>query len=152
MKKMIATIACSLPLALASTVYAQTGTAPPAPTPPATPSGGAMTPPPHPAPAPAPEPTQKVTGWSVKNKILGSSVYNEKGKKVGDVDDVILKNNGKAVYFVIGAGGFLGLGEHDVAIPYEKIVKNGDKLLLKGYTKEQLKAMPAVKVEKSTGK
>lgn len=142
MKKLLAATLCSLPLALASTAYAQTSA--PSPVAPATP--GAMSPGAN--SAPASEPTKTVTGWSVKDKILGTEVYNEKDDKVGSIDDVILADNGKAVYFVVGVGGFIGMGEHDVAIPYDKITKTGDKLVLAGYTKDQLKAMPAVKVTK----
>src|SRR3546814_9340062 len=98
--------------------------------------------------APAPEPTKTVNGWSVKDKILGSEVYNEKNEKVGDIDDVVLADDGKAVYFVIGASGFLGLGKHDVAIPFDKIQKTKDKLVLSGYINEKLKAKPTVAVKK----
>ncbi|TKR53234.1 PRC-barrel domain containing protein, partial [Allopusillimonas ginsengisoli] len=68
-------------------------------------------------------------------------------EKVGDISDVVLTTDGQAAYFVVGAGGFLGMGEHDVAIPYEKIQQNGDKLVLPGFTKDQLKALPKVEVK-----
>lgn len=152
MKKRLAITLCSLSLAAVPVVYAQTGATPsPAPTAPgspAAPASGSMAPPAGKNAAPAPEPTQTVTGWSVKDKILGTEVYNEKNEKVGDIDDVILANNGKAIYFVVGVGGFIGMGEHDVAIPFDKLTKTGDKLILGGYTKDQLKAMPEVKVTK----
>jgi sporulation protein YlmC with PRC-barrel domain len=146
--KTMATMACLLPFALASAAYAQTGTASGASdTPAATPAPPAAT---HSAApvAQEPEQTRKITGMSVKDDAIGTSVYNDKGTKIGDIDDVILAQDGKAAWFVVGAGGFLGLGQHDVAIPYEKMTKENDKFLLEGYTKEQLKAMPAVDVRK----
>lgn len=79
---------------------------------------------------------------------MGKTVYNEKDVKVGDIDDGVLAPDGKPSTLVIGAGGFLGMGERNVAIPFEKIKESNDKLVLEGYTKEQLKAMPAVKVMK----
>lgn len=77
---------------------------------------------------------------------MGKSVYNENSEKVGDVTDVILTSDGQAAYFVIGAGGFLGLGQHDVAIPFDEVQPNDDKLTLRGYTKDQLKALPKVEL------
>ncbi len=92
--------------------------------------------------------TEAVTGLSVKSNIMGKTVYNEKNEKVGEITDVVLASDGKAAYFIIGAGGFLGLGSHDVAIPFDKVTHSSDKMMLQGYTKEQLKALPQVKVEK----
>src|SRR3546814_152597 len=128
MKKLLAITLFSIPLALASTAYAQTTPAPaPAPAAPGGTGGGMTSPSAGAQNAPAPEPTKTVNGWSVKDKILGSEVYNEKNEKVGDIDDVVLADDGKAVYFVIGSGGFLGLGQHDVAIPFDKIQKRSEE-------------------------
>jgi len=97
---------------------------------------------------PGASPAQKISGQSIKEGMIGEAVYNENDEKVGDVEDVVLDSDGKAKTFVIGAGGFLGMGEHDVAVPFDKITKSGDKLILQGYTKDQLKALPAVEVSK----
>ena len=56
------------------------------------------------------------TGWSVKKKVLGKTVYNEENKKVGKIDDLIVAPDGTASFFIVGAGGFLGVAKHDVAI------------------------------------
>jgi len=84
----------------------------------------------------------------VKDKIMGKAVHNEKDEKIGDINDVVLASDGKAAYFIVGAGGFLGMGERNVAIPFEEIKQTGDKLVLSGYTKDQLKALPKVEVAK----
>jgi len=158
MKKFLAITLCSLPMALASSVYAQTTPATPgtAPEPGANSAApGPATPPTETAPAPAPggmESSQMgdaITGTSIKNDLLGKTVYNEKDEKVGDVNDVILSSDGTTSYFIVGAGGFIGMGEHNVAIPYDKISATGDKMVLQGYTKEQLKEMPAFKPAKT---
>lgn len=81
-------------------------------------------------------------GWSVKKSIMGKPIYNEKGDKIGSVDDVIIAPDKKLTYAIIGAGGFLGMGKHDVAIPVTQINEVNGKMELKGATKESLKQMP----------
>lgn len=173
MKKLIAIAACTMPMVFASTVHAQDKTADTTKTAPAAASGSTTTPS-TPAPdaatpaasgttttpnaAPTPPMSQEnadmdkqhqnISGISVNKSIMGKAVYNEADEKVGDINDVVLTTDGQAAYFIVGAGGFLGMGEHDVAIPYEKIQKNGDKLVLPGFTKDQLKALPKVEVKK----
>jgi sporulation protein YlmC with PRC-barrel domain len=85
---------------------------------------------------------QVVLGWSAKNDMLGKPVYNEKGEKIGSVDDVIITPDNAVSYAIIGAGGFVLLAKHDVAIPITQIKVEGDKLVLPGATKEALKALP----------
>jgi len=55
-------------------------------------------------------------GWSGKKDIMGKAVYNDNNEKIGDVNDVIFSRNNSASFVVIGVGGFLGIGEHDVEI------------------------------------
>jgi len=81
-------------------------------------------------------------GWSVKKKILGKTVYNEENKKIGRIDDIILAPDGQASFFIVGAGGFIGIAKHDVAIPVGQIVEKDGKLTLPGATKDAIKAMP----------
>jgi sporulation protein YlmC with PRC-barrel domain len=81
-------------------------------------------------------------GWSVKKSIWGKHVYNEKGDKIGSVDDLIIAPNKTLTYAIIGAGGFLGMGKYDVAIPVTQINEVNGKMELKGATKESIKQMP----------
>ena len=53
------------------------------------------------------EVSEIATGWSVKKSILGKTIYNEKGDKIGSVDDLIIAPNKTLSYAIIGAGGFL---------------------------------------------
>lgn len=82
------------------------------------------------------------SGWSVKKSIMRKSLYNEKGDKIGNVDDLIIAPNKTLSYAIIGAGGFLGLGKYDVAIPVTQINEVNGKMQLKGATKESIKQMP----------
>jgi hypothetical protein len=45
-------------------------------------------------------------------------------------------------YAIIGAGGFLGVGRHDVAIPVNQLKEDGGRFILAGATKDAIKAMP----------
>ncbi len=82
------------------------------------------------------------TGWSLKKSVLGKSVYNEEGKSVGKIDDVIVAPDKAVSYAIIGAGGFLGMGKHDVAIPVNQFRVENNKITLPGATKDALKALP----------
>ena len=59
-------------------------------------------------------------GWRA-SKLSGVDVYNDQNEKIGDISDVILDKSGKASAVIIGVGGFLGLGEHLVSVPYDKV-------------------------------
>ena len=87
--------------------------------------------------------TQITQGWSVKKSILGKTVYNELGDKVGKVEDLIVAPDKGVSYLIIGAGGFIGIGRHDVAIPVTQVQDKAGKLVMSGATKGTIKAMPA---------
>src|SRR5712671_2846151 len=55
------------------------------------------------------------------SKMAGLSVYNDKNESVGSINDFLTDKNGKITAVIIGVGGFLGVGEHLVAIPFEKV-------------------------------
>jgi sporulation protein YlmC with PRC-barrel domain len=55
------------------------------------------------------------------SKLVGLSVYNDKNESVGSINDMLTDKNGKIVAVVIGVGGFLGVGEHLVAVPFDKV-------------------------------
>ena len=81
-------------------------------------------------------------GWSAKKQILGQTIFNDHGEKVGKVEDLIVAPDKKLSYAIIGAGGFAGLDEHKVAIPVDQFKAEQDKLILPGATKEAVKEMP----------
>src|SRR3954466_5656605 len=55
------------------------------------------------------------------SKLMGLDVYNEANEKLGDVNELILDKDGKVSAVVIGVGGFLGMGEHDIAVSMDKL-------------------------------
>ena len=55
------------------------------------------------------------------SKLTGLAVYNEANEKLGDINELILDKNGKVNAVVIGVGGFLGMGEHDIAVSMDKL-------------------------------
>jgi sporulation protein YlmC with PRC-barrel domain len=88
------------------------------------------------------EATRLTLGWSVKKSILGKLVYNEAGDKVGKVEDMIIAPDKNVSYLIIGAGGFIGINRHDVAIPVAALQDKGGRLILPGATKDIIKSMP----------
>jgi sporulation protein YlmC with PRC-barrel domain len=89
------------------------------------------------------ETTQVATGWSVKKTLLGKTVYNDAGQKVGTVEDLIISPDRNVSYVIVGAGGFVGMGRHDVAVPVAQVRDESGKLVIPGATKDMVKAMPA---------
>jgi sporulation protein YlmC with PRC-barrel domain len=55
------------------------------------------------------------------SKLMGLDVYNQNNEKLGDINEIILDKSGKVAAVVIGVGGFLGMGEHDIAVSMDKL-------------------------------
>jgi sporulation protein YlmC with PRC-barrel domain len=55
------------------------------------------------------------------SKVVGLSVYNDANESLGSINDLLTDKNGNIKAVIIGVGGFLGVGEHLVAIPFEKV-------------------------------
>jgi sporulation protein YlmC with PRC-barrel domain len=117
----------------------------------------------QPAPAPAPTTTMpadpaapaasdaaviKAEGFLASN-IIGETVYNgtgENAENIGDVNDIVVDNDGNVASVIIGVGGFLGLGEKNVAVDFSEIdwaEQDGDRWIVIAATKEQLEGLPA---------
>jgi sporulation protein YlmC with PRC-barrel domain len=103
-----------------------------------------------PAPAPAPEPPKPVQADAyLASSFIGESVYSGTGdnaQNIGDVNDIVIDSKGMAKSIVVGVGGFLGIGEKNVAMEFPKlswVEANGDRWLVTDVSKEQLEAMPA---------
>jgi hypothetical protein len=78
------------------------------------------------------------------SKIIGYPVVNDANETVGKVDDIILGTD-RMPYVIMSVGGFLGVGDKLVVLPYEALKTNGSKLTMPGATKEALKALPEFK-------
>lgn len=88
------------------------------------------------------EATQVAMGWSARKSLLGKTIYNETGDKVGKVEDLIIAPDKNLSYLIVGAGGFIGIGRHDVAVPASQVKDQGGRLVMAGATKDLIKAMP----------
>jgi PRC-barrel domain len=79
------------------------------------------------------------------SQITGTAVYGSDNKKIGTVDAVLMNPESKAVdRLVVGAGGVLGIGAHDVALPLDQFhwdAQQGGFTIAQ--TEAQLKGMPA---------
>jgi sporulation protein YlmC with PRC-barrel domain len=149
--KASALTACAAIL-MSSAAFAQTTTTPPAKNPPTATPPAATAPP---ARTPATEtqmkskaPTEEVTGaWNAKD-FMRSRVYNMAGERVGDVNDILI-DNGQVTAFVIGVGGFLGIGEKEVSLQPDQVKRmvhsDGETYFTVNTTKDQLQAAPEYK-------
>ena len=82
------------------------------------------------------------------SKLVGTSVYGPDNKSIGSIDDLIVDQKGAIKAAVIGVGGFLGVGQKDVAVPFEALQiqrkqnsSSIDKITV-SYTKDQLSNAP----------
>lgn len=84
------------------------------------------------------------------SSIIGGSVYSPANESIGDVNDLVVKTTGEIEAVVVGVGGFIGIGEKDVAIALNRFTMeptpdlSSTKLVLNA-TKEELEAAPAFK-------
>lgn len=60
------------------------------------------------------------------NDFMGKSIYTADNQSIGDINDLLVANDGGVVAAVVGVGGFLGIGEKNVAIPFDKITITRD--------------------------
>ena len=145
--KASALAACAAIL-MSSAAFAQTtplpATTPPTAAPPATTAPPARTPATE-TQMKSKAPTQEVTGaWNAKD-FMRSRVYNMGGDRIGDVNDILV-DEGRVTAFVIGVGGFLGIGEKEVSLKPDQVKRmvhsDGETYFTVNTTKEQLQAAP----------
>jgi sporulation protein YlmC with PRC-barrel domain len=72
------------------------------------------------APAAASDSSSFQGTWRA-SKLVGLSVYNDNNESLGSINDLLTDKSGNIKAVVIGVGGFLGVGEHLVAVPLDKI-------------------------------
>jgi len=81
-------------------------------------------------------------GWSAKKQFLGQNVYNEENQRVGKIDDLIIAPDTAISFVIVSAGGFIGVGRHDVAVPVTQLTLQDGKFILAGASKDAIKALP----------
>jgi len=90
----------------------------------------------------------KVVGAGYRaSKLIESDVYNDTGDEIGELDEIVLGEDGKANFAILEVGGFLGIGDRLVALPFEslKIDKASGKIILPGGTKAELEKLAEFK-------
>jgi sporulation protein YlmC with PRC-barrel domain len=65
--------------------------------------------------------TTSASGDWRASKMAGLKIYNDANENIGSINDLLMDKSGAVKIAVIGVGGFLGMGEHLVAVPYEKL-------------------------------
>ena len=82
------------------------------------------------------------------SNLIGAEVKTTNNEKVGSVSDLIIDEKGQIVGIVVGVGGFLGMGEKDVAIGWDDVTRSGtsddNELQIKA-TREDLMSAPEFK-------
>ena len=99
-------------------------------------------------------PNEKMTNTAYSGQIsaselLNESIVNAANESVGDVNDILLDSSGKVAAVIVGVGGFLGMGEKDVALTFDQLSfgsdKDNDLVVTTNATKESLQAAPEYK-------
>jgi sporulation protein YlmC with PRC-barrel domain len=127
----------------APAAFAQTPTTPPATSPsaasPSMPSGDMKF-------------YRSTPGQMRASKLIGLNVKNTANETIGEINELILDKDGKVAAVVVGVGGFLGIGQREVAIDYKSLNVNydanamtdaGATTVTVNATKDSLKAAPA---------
>lgn len=55
------------------------------------------------------------------SKLVGLTVYNDSNEKLGDISEILVDNSGKINAVIVGVGGFLGVGQHDIAVSFDRL-------------------------------
>jgi len=72
------------------------------------------------ATAPTPASVSQSAAWR-SSKLIGLNVYNDQNEKLGDISEILFDKSGKVEGIVIGVGGFLGMGQHDIKVDLAKL-------------------------------
>ena len=99
--------------------------------------------------------SQHATDWR-GSKLIGSIVYGPENASIGSINDVLIGNDSQVRAVVIGVGGFLGVGEKNVAVPLNALnitrrpESNAIDKIAVSYTKEDLKNAPQFAFDEGT--
>ena len=86
---------------------------------------------------------EAVTNGYRASKIIGSSVVNDNGDRIGTIDDIVTGQDRKSSFAVLSVGGFLGVGSKLVVLPFDGLKVMDGKITLPGATKDALKDLPS---------
>ncbi len=74
-------------------------------------------------------------------RFIGKDVYGVRGDEVGELNNLLIGPDGRVRAGIIEFGGFLGIGDHHVAVPWDQLSVQGDRIVV-NMTEDQIKAMP----------
>ena len=78
--------------------------------------------------------------------IVGKSAYDSNGQSIGSINDLLIDSQGQVRAAVVDVGGFLGMGQHTVAIDWDQLKINpSSNRVTVSMTKDQLKSAPEYK-------
>jgi sporulation protein YlmC with PRC-barrel domain len=96
------------------------------------------------------QPTLTPQEPTIATAFMGKSVYSSQDPQsdnIGEVNDLVIGPDGKITHAIVGVGGFLGIGEKSVAVPFDQLQvaqnEGGEIRLIYAATREQLEAAPA---------
>ena len=113
------------------------------------PAAAEATPPATPPPSEAIIPAQAADEVRA-DKLIGMTVYDTAGEKVGQVKDILFNENGQATGVVLSVGGVLGLGAKSVGLQWSEVDIKPDAEVAKiQYNKDQLEAAPDFKTQEA---
>jgi sporulation protein YlmC with PRC-barrel domain len=74
------------------------------------------------------------------SELMGRSVLNDTGEDIGRLEDLMIERD-RIAFAILSVGGFLGLGSHQVVVPFHALLIDDDVIVLPGATKEALRNM-----------
>jgi sporulation protein YlmC with PRC-barrel domain len=98
--------------------------------------------------------TQQPANEWLAGVFIGEAVHNATGETIGDVSDLVFDHKGQISTVVIGVGGFLGLGEKGVGVPFSTLTfnvgKDGERVIVVALSKQDLTLAPKFKATEKT--
>jgi hypothetical protein len=98
--------------------------------------------------------TQQPTNEWLARVFIGQAVHNAAGEAIGDINDLVFDRKGRISTVVIGVGGFLGIGEKSVGVPFSRLTfnlgKNSERVIVLALSKQDLKQAPEFKATEKT--
>ncbi|MFC0692236.1 PRC-barrel domain-containing protein [Paraburkholderia humisilvae] len=79
------------------------------------------------------------------SKLTGATVYNRDKDRIGTIDDLILSPSEQNAFAILSVGGFLGMGKHYVAVPFNSLQISDKQIVLPDATKQSIEALPEFK-------
>jgi sporulation protein YlmC with PRC-barrel domain len=98
------------------------------------------------------KPAKPMPDWVRTSWVIGADVHNNADKEIAEVEDLVLGNRGEIAFAILGHGGFLQIGEKDVAVPFRalrltKNEKDASAIIVLNVSEGQLKTAPILEAD-----